>query len=88
MLIEQLNVERFRGFVIPIIYPVGWVLDQRPEIVVQVEHEKTQTSFLQSLRQLHSGGSLARRTWPADPHHPQLVPCIEAGHYFGGRLIQ
>src|SRR5690348_9319153 len=47
MAIEQLDVESFRRLVVAIVDPIGRVLNERPKIVVEVEHEKTQPLFLE-----------------------------------------
>ena len=64
------------------------MLDERPEIVVEVQHHETQAVLLQPLGQLDGGGGLARRAGPADPHHANLVAGIEARQNFGGGLIE
>ena len=50
MAVEQLDVERLRGFVIAIVDPIGGMLDQRPEIIVEIEHQEAQALLLQGAR--------------------------------------
>ena len=64
------------------------MLDQRPEIVVQVEHEEAQALLLQPLGELDRGGGLAGRAGAADPHHAELVAGVEAPHDLPGGLIE
>ena len=89
VLIQQLNVQRFRRFVIPVIDPVGRMLDQRPEIVIKVEHQKTQALFFEPLRQLDRRGRLAGGTRTAHPHHPQTVAAVvQAGQDLRRSFVQ
>ncbi len=88
MLIEQLNVQRLRRFVVAVVNPIGRMLHQRPEIIIEVQHEKTQPLLSQPFRQFDGRRRLARRTRAAHPHHAQLVARIKAGHDFPGGLIQ
>src|ERR1041385_88694 len=88
MAIEQLDVQCFRRFVVAVVDPIGGMLDKRPEIVVEVEHEETQALFLQALGQLDGGGGFAGGTRAADPHHAKLVAGVETRHDLVGGLIQ
>ena len=88
MLIQQLDVQRFRRLVVPVIDPVGRMLDQRPEIVVEIEHQKPETLFFEPLRQLDRGGGLAGGTRAAHPHHPQTVAGVQAGQNLLRGLVE
>jgi hypothetical protein len=46
VLVEQLNVQRLGRLVIAVVDPVGRMLHQRPEIVVQVEHQERRPLLL------------------------------------------
>ena len=88
MAVEQLDVQRLGRLVVAVVDPVGGMLDQRPEIVVEVEHEEAQALLLEPFGQLDGGGGLAGGTGAADPHHAELVAGVEALHDLPGRLIQ
>ena len=88
MTVEQLDVQRFGRLVVAVVDPVGGMLDERPEIVVQVEHEKAQALLLQPFGELDRGGGLAGGAGAADPHHAELVAGIEAPHDLPGSLVE
>ena len=88
MLVQQLDVERLRGFVIPVVDPVGGMLDERPEIVVEVEHQKLQAVFFQAFGELDRGGGLAGGTRPAHPDHAQAVAGLQPRQHFLRGLVQ
>ena len=85
MLVEQLKIKGFGRLKIPVVNPVGGMFDERPEIVVQVEHEKFKAMFFQPLRQFDCRGGFAGRTGAADPNHAQGIRPRQAGeNFFGG----
>ena len=59
VLVQQLNVERLGRLVIPVVDPVGRMFDQRPEIIVEVQHQKSQALLFQPLCKLDGGGRFA-----------------------------
>src|SRR5436305_1308757 len=88
MTIEQLDVEGFRSFVVAVIDPIGRMLDQRPKIVVEVEHQKTQTLLLEPFRELDRRGGFAGGTGTTDPNHPETVSRFEPCQDFGRSFVQ
>ena len=88
MLVEQLDVQRFRRFEVTVVDPVGRMLDQGPEIIVEIEHEEPQALFFEPLRQLDRRGGLARRTRSADPEHAQGITGVEPCHDLPRGLVE
>src|ERR1051325_2365199 len=86
--VEQLNIQGFGRFVVAIVDPVCRMFHQRPKIVVEVEHEKTQPLFLQPFGQFYCRGCFSGRTWAADPHHAYSIAGIQSFHDFGCGFIQ
>ena len=88
MAVEQLDVQRLGRFEIAVVDPVGRMLDERPEIIVEVQHQELQPLLLQPLGQLHRRRRLARRTRPADPHHADVVARVHPRDHSVRRFIQ
>ena len=88
MLVQQLDVQRFRRLIVPVVDPVGRMFDQRPEIIVEVEHQEPQALPFQPLGQLDRGGGLAGGTGAAHPHHPQPVAGVQPRHHLLRSLVQ
>jgi len=86
--VEQLDIQRFGGLVVAVVDPVGRMLDQRPEIVIEVEHEEPQSPFLEPFGQFDGGGGFAGGAGAADPHHAELVAAGQAPHDFFGRFVE
>ena len=61
MLVEKLDIERLRCFVITVVDPVGGMLDQRPKIVIQIEHQETESVLSKTFGHLHRGRCFAGR---------------------------
>jgi len=88
VLVQELDVQRLGRFVIAIVDPIGRMLHERPEIIVEVQHQEAQALLLQTLGQLDGRGRLSAGTRAADPHHAQLIAFVEAGHDFGGGFVE
>jgi len=46
VLVQQLKIQRLGRLVVPVVDPIGRMLDQRPEVVVQVQHQEAQALLL------------------------------------------
>ena len=64
------------------------MLNECPEIIVEVEHQEAEPLFFKALGQLDGSGGLAGSARAADPKQADLIAGIEAGNHFFCRLIQ
>ena len=88
MFVQQLDIQRFGRFVIAIVDPIGRMLDQRPEIIVEVQHQEPQPLLLDRSVSFTVVVVLPEELGPADPHHADLVARVQPRDDFGGGFVE